>query len=81
MPSKMQPRKSETFTYQTRPPLEASHEAILVHCLVNHVERKLFADMAAGKNANDLKSPYIIVYSPQAMEKAALWIQNETALR
>lgn len=61
MSSKIQLKKSETFTYQTRLPLDISCEAILGEYadIINRLERKLFADIASGKKANDLKSTYL----------------------
>jgi IS605 OrfB family transposase len=75
MPSK----ETQTFTYQARLQVEASSDQVLDECahLLSCVERNLFAHIAAGKNAADLKSPYLKKYGITARHFNAVRVQLE----
>lgn len=73
--------KSElpTFTYQTRLNLSHEQEAML-DAYAQHmslVERKLFAEIAAGKNSSDLKSSFLIQFGITARHYNACRVQVE----
>lgn len=73
--------KSElpTVTYQTRAPLTFEQESILdayaMH--MGRIERKLFAEITAGKNPNDLKSVFLTKYGITARQFNACRVQLE----
>jgi IS605 OrfB family transposase len=73
--------KSElpTFTYQTRLSLTPEQEAILEAYAqhMSRVERKLFAEIAAGKNSSDLKSSFLIRFEITARQYNACRVQVE----
>lgn len=75
----MQPKQSQTFTYQTRVYLDKSLESILdaLATLSRLVERKLFADISSGKSANSLKSAYLEKFKISARHFNSSKIQLE----
>jgi IS605 OrfB family transposase len=76
MPSK---KLSQTFTYQARPYVEETAANILQECatLLSHVERNLFADIASGIKASNLKTSYLQKYKITARHFNAIRIQLE----
>ncbi len=75
----MQSEEYQTFTYQTRLMIEDSSAKILDDCArtLSHIERKLFADISAGKIAADLKSEYLKKYRITARHFNAIRVQIE----
>src|ERR1700722_1778556 len=75
MPSK----DLQTFTYQARLQISDSSSAILKSCagLLSQVERHLFADIASGKDASDMKSSYLQKYKITARHFNAVKVQLE----
>ncbi len=75
----MQQASSKTFTYQTRLRLEVDQDAIL--CLyaeqMNHLERKLFAELAAKNEVNVLKKECISSFGITARQFNSCRIQVE----
>ena len=73
--------KSElpTFTYQARLPLLPEQEKILDRYAehLNRVERKLFAEISAGKNTSDLKSSFLSRFGITARQFNACRVQVE----
>src|ERR1700722_7791709 len=69
----------QTFTYQTRLHIDKVTDEILGECaeLLSSVERRLFAELAAGKKATDLKSQYLKDYGITARHFNAIRIQLE----
>ena len=69
----------KTFTYQSRLHLEEPSANALedVAELLSRIERHLFADLAAGKKASDLKSKYLAKYRITARHFNALRVQLE----
>jgi IS605 OrfB family transposase len=67
------------FTYETRPGMADSSSAILLECaaIFSHIERQLFAEIASGKKATDLKSEYIKKYQITARHFNAIRVQIE----
>lgn len=68
-----------TFTYQTRLYLTSEQEAIL-ETYAQHmslVERKLFAEIAAGKDSSDLKSSFLTQFEITARQYNACRVQVE----
>jgi IS605 OrfB family transposase len=76
MPSK---ELTQTFTYETRPILSEASAQVLRQSasLLSHVERSLFADIASGKKASSLKTPYLQKYKIAARHFNAIRIQLE----
>ena len=70
---------SRTFTYQTRVHLETDEDVVLIAVakLLSGVERKLFAAIAAGKKASDLKSSFLTTFGITARHFNACRIQVE----
>lgn len=70
---------SKIFTYQTRIHSEIDEDATLLTMskLLSNVERKLFAAIAAGKKASDLKSSYLLTFGITARHFNACRIQVE----
>lgn len=68
-----------TFTYQTRIILPMESELILDACAsyFSMVERKLFAEIAAGKKASELKSSYLTRFGLTARQFNAIRVQVE----
>lgn len=62
--------KPPTFTYQTRFPMTEEEDVTLADYadLMSRVERTLFADLSAKKNASKLKSPYLTRFSITARQ-------------
>src|SRR5580658_156119 len=81
--SKMRQIQSEenyqTFTYQTRLVIDESTAKILDNCAKTFscIERRLFADISAGKIAADLKSEYLKKYQITARHFNAIRVQIE----
>jgi len=71
--------KRPIFTYQTRLALTLEQEAILEAYAqhMSRVERKLFAEIAAGKNPSKLKSPFLIQFGITARQYNACRVQLE----
>ena len=67
------------FTYQTRFETDEITSAILDEYaqIFNQVERKLFADIASGKNSKDLKSSYLQSFQITARQYNAIRTQIE----
>src|ERR1700722_18341749 len=67
------------FTYESRPVMADSSSAILLECaaIFSQIERQLFADIARGKKATDLKSEYIKKYQITARHFNAIRVQVE----
>src|SRR5580658_9186268 len=70
---------AQTFTYQTRLVIEESTAKILDDCAktFSPIERRLFADISAGKIAGDLKSEYLKEYQITARQFNAIRFQIE----
>lgn len=67
------------FTYQTRLKSDVLTDEAMMSCakLLCKVERKLFAAVAAGRNAADLKTPYQKEYGITARQFNAIRVQLE----
>jgi IS605 OrfB family transposase len=72
-------KQTQIFTYQTRLSIQNTEAEILLECaqLLSNIERKLFADISAGKKAADLKSQYLQTYKITARQFNALSVQLE----
>jgi IS605 OrfB family transposase len=75
----MQFEEYKIFTYQTRLTVDESSGKILDACAetLSHIERKLFADLSAGKLAAALKSEYLKKYQITARHFNAIRVQIE----
>jgi IS605 OrfB family transposase len=69
----------QTFTYQTRLVIDEATAKILDNCAktFSSIERRLFADISAGKIAADLKSEYLKKYQITARHFNAIRVQIE----
>ena len=67
------------FTYQTRFEMDEISSTILDEYaqIFNQVERKLFADIASGKNSKDLKNSYLQLFQITARQYNAIRTQIE----
>jgi len=76
MPSK---EENKIFTYQARLQLDFQTDGLLQEfaSYFLHIERKLFADISAGRQANELKSNYIKKYGITARHFNAIKVQLE----
>lgn len=70
---------TRTFTYQTRLHLNPIETVVLDDCAeyFSHIERRLFAAIASGKDPLQQKSPYIKKYGITARHFNALRVQLE----
>ena len=70
---------SKTFTYQTRLQLDQKQEEILAAFAdqMSRIERKLFADIASGKETHSLKSSYLVRFGITARQFNAIRIGVE----
>jgi IS605 OrfB family transposase len=66
-----------TRTYQTRVSSGFEEPFSEYANLMGHAERSLFADLAAGKKANDLKSPYLVQFGLTARQFNAVRVNLE----
>ena len=68
-----------TRTYQTRFKTGALEKEILGACAnhFSHVKHRLFADIASGKKANQLKNDYLVKYQITARQFNAIKVQIE----
>src|SRR5436305_11211724 len=66
-------------TYQSRPGLNEQMMEVLFECatLFAQVEHTLFADIAKGKNSNDLKSSYLLRFGITARHFNAIKVKVE----
>lgn len=71
--------ESQIFTYQTRPTISKESQDTLsaIAGIMSPVEKKLFADLAKGKQASALKSGYLKEYGITARHFNAIRIQLE----
>ena len=71
--------KTLTFTYQTRFSCDENMSRILDTYaeLMSRVERRLFADIAAGKSSSELKSSYLVTFGITARQFNAMRVQLE----
>jgi IS605 OrfB family transposase len=72
-------KTTRTFTYHTRIPLTSQESEVLDACAehLSRVERRLFADISAGKDPLQLKSLYIKEFGITTRQYNALRIQLE----
>lgn len=66
-----------TRTYQTRAPSGFEEPLAEYAGLMGHVERCLFADLSAGKKANNLKSAYLVRFGLTARQFNAVRVNLE----
>lgn len=70
---------AQPFSYETRLHLSELEEEILSSCakLMSTIERKLFSDVASGKNAHKLKSEYLSRHGITARQFNAIRVTLE----
>lgn len=72
-------KKENIRTFETRAPFEPHTEEVLMSCthLLSHLERRLFADIASGKNPGELKNIYLVAYGITARQFNSLRVLVE----
>lgn len=68
-----------TRTFETRIQIDQTTDTILNRCaeLFAHIEHRLFADIASGKTAGELKNDYLVCYEITARHFNALRVKVE----
>lgn len=72
-------KKENIKTFETRIPFIPHEEEVLMACahLFSYLERRLFADIASGKNPGELKNDYLATFDITARQFNSLRVLVE----